>query len=332
MVCWPLPVIPEMAERQEGFFAPNLSPKGLVLEPCELADGVYGLMANKLPKDNNGLVVGEKAALVIDSGITPSMGHHIQEVAAGITDRPIRYLANTTYHGDHTFGNVAFGEDVTVVSSRLNKAAMDNLEEEKFFRSDSMYGDDALDAVTSWRKPDVTFDRFLEIDLGGRVVQLWHFGPGNGSGDTIVYVPDSRTAWVGNSLRHPGIPPMLLAGDPVGYIRTLHALQTTLHLEHLVPGHGPLTGAVASINWMLNYLHKTTSRVAELRDKGFDVTAIMDEVPLPEPLRLSSVVEDVDAAEDDRFSKLMLSLHRLNVLSTFRWLNATAPRLGIVAN
>jgi glyoxylase-like metal-dependent hydrolase (beta-lactamase superfamily II) len=331
MVCWPLPVIPEMAERQEGFIAPNLSPRGLVLHPHELADGVYGLMANKLPKDNNGVIIGEKAALVVDSGITPGMGTYIQEVVAGITDVPVRFLANTTYHGDHSFGNVAFSDDVVVVSSRLNKAAMEDLEEEKFFRSDSMYGDDALDSVTSWRKPDVTFDRFLEVDLGGRVVHLWHFGPGNGSGDTIVHVPDANTAWVGNFLRHPGIPPMLLAGDPVGYLRSLRAMQSTLRLDHLVPGHGPLTGAVASITWMHNYLHSTTNQVEALRDAGASVDEVMDEVPLPEPLRLSSVVADADEEEDERFSRLMLSLHRLNMMSTYRWL-ASTRRPSVVAN
>jgi cyclase len=47
MVCWPLPVVREMHERQEDFVSPNLSPKGLGLHPRELADGVYALLANR---------------------------------------------------------------------------------------------------------------------------------------------------------------------------------------------------------------------------------------------------------------------------------------------
>ncbi|MEO3892221.1 MBL fold metallo-hydrolase [Nonomuraea sp. B5E05] len=316
-------MIHETSERQEGFIAPNLSPAGLRLEPVPLADGVYGLMANKLPKDNNGLIVGNDAALVIDSGITPTIGRHIQDVVAGITDKPIRFLVNTTYHGDHTFGNTAFGQDVTLVSSRLNKAAMATMDlaEEKRLRGDSMYGDPGLQEVVTWRQPDVVFDRFCEIDLGGRVVHLWHFGPGNGSGDTIVHVPDAKVAWVGNFLRHPGIPPMLLVGDPVAYLRSIQALRATLRVDTLIPGHGPLTDAESSLSWMSSYLNSLATSVARQREAGHDVAKLLDTVPMDDPLDLLDVAPGADQAEALRFSSLMNSLHRLNILLTYRWLD-----------
>ena len=315
MYCEPLPVIHEPAERPVGFIAPNLSPEGLELVPTALADGVYGLVANQIPKDNNGLIIGERAALVVDSGITPGMGRYISNLADSLSDAPVRYLANTTYHGDHTFGNVAFGPEVAIVSSRINKSAMTDLEEEKAFRGESMYGHPGMAEVDTWRKPDMTFDRFCEIDLGNRVVHLWHFGPGNGSGDTIVHVPDAKVAWVGNQLRHAGIPPMLLAGDPVAYGRTVRALRSTLALETIVPGHGPLTDATPSITWMTNYLERITTTVRDGRDAGGDVLELLDQLPLIDPLRLSS-----DDPFAERFDELMQSLHRLNVLLTYRWL------------
>lgn len=326
MVCWPLPVIHEMSERQEDFVPPNLSPRGLRLRPAELADGVYALMANRIPKDNNGLIVGDRAAMVIDSGITPGVGRYLQEVVAEITDRPVRYLANTTFHGDHTFGNAAFGDDVTLVSSRLNKASMASisLDDEKELRLSSMYGDDGLDDVVTWRQPDLVFDRFCEIDLGGRVVHLWHFGPGNGSGDTVVHVPDAKVAWVGNFLRHHGIPPMLLAGDPVGYARSVQALKSTIRVDTLVPGHGPLAAAEPGISWHLHYLHDVAASVARLRDQGASVQKVLDEVALDDPLPLSDIVPDAEAGEAGRFAALVRSNHRLNVLLTYRWLAGTA--------
>jgi cyclase len=58
---------------------------------------------------------------VVDAGITPDVSVQIQALAAELTDRPVRYLANTTYHGDHTFGNMAFPAEVIIVSSRVNK-------------------------------------------------------------------------------------------------------------------------------------------------------------------------------------------------------------------
>jgi cyclase len=323
-VDWPLPVIPEMSERPKGFIAPNLSPQGLTLRPERLADGVWALMANKLPKDNNGLVVGSRAALVVDSGITPGMGRYIQELAAEITDKPVLYLANTTFHGDHTFGNTAFGPEVTVVSSRLNRDSMTDLEREKRFRNESMYGAPGLDEIDTWRKPDVVFDSFHEIDLGGRTVQLWHFGPGNGSGDTVVHVPDAKVAWVGNFLRHAGIPPMMLAGDPVGYGRSARSLKETLDLETIVPGHGPLTAAAPGTDYILRYVEDMAVDVTKRRSWGMSLEEMLDDVPLHDPLDLHDVVPDADADEARRFACLMRSQHELNVMATNRWLDLMA--------
>lgn len=307
-----LPIAREMTERPPGFIAPNLSPAGLRLRPQELADGVYALMANDVPKDNNGLIIGTNAALVVDSGVSPGIGRHIQDVAASLTDKPIRYLANTTYHGDHTFGNTAFGAEVAVFSSRINKAAMTDLPAEKRIRAESMYGDDSLDMVTTWRTPDVVFDRFCEIDLGGRVVHLWHLGPGNGAGDTIVHVPDAQVAFTGNFAMPAGVAPMMLIGDPLGYARSLRTMLALLDVDTLVPGHGFLGPAEPGISAWISYLEHLAAAVHRGRDTGVPIEVLYDELPLwgIEP----------PAAAPEQFHALVRSLHRLNILLTYRWL------------
>ncbi|MEO3886670.1 hypothetical protein [Nonomuraea sp. B5E05] len=78
----------EFAERPSDYNGPNLSPVGLKLLPQKLADGVHALMAAPAPKDNNGLIVGRDAALVVDAGITPQISARIQALAAELTDRP----------------------------------------------------------------------------------------------------------------------------------------------------------------------------------------------------------------------------------------------------
>ncbi|MFF5212672.1 MBL fold metallo-hydrolase [Streptosporangium sp. NPDC000396] len=309
-----------MTERPPGYIAPNLSPVGLELYPDQLADGVYALMANQMPKDNNGLVIGEKAALVIDSGVTPGVGRHIQDVAANLTDKPIRYLANTTYHGDHTFGNTAFADDVTIFSSRINKAAMTDLAGEKRIRTDSMYGDGhVLDEVVAWRTPDVVFDRFCEIDLGGRVVQLWHFGPGNGSGDTVVYVPDAKVAWTGNLLGPAGTTPMLLVGDPLAYGRTLRAMKASLALDTVIPGHGFRAEAEPAISWLVTYLERLAGAVSTRIEEGEPVERMLEEIPLRDALEIPPGFPGAD-----QVIALQRSLHRLNILLTHRWLQGVA--------
>ena len=290
-------------------------------------------MANIPPKDNNGVIAGREAALVVDAGITPDDSAQIQELAGQLTDRPMRYLANTTYHGDHTFGNMAFPTEVVIISSRVNKDNMTDLGYEKRIRSGNMYGDEGLlDAFTRWRTPEVTFDSFAEVDLGGRVVQLWHFGPGNGPGDTIVYVPDTQTAWTGNSLSHAGVAPMLLQGGPQPYLASLERMRAALpELGTIVPGHGPMGDGPAALHWLTGYLtrldgevataHAARRSLAETIAAGTDpwvegldpaLAAALARYPVPAARAQQSMLG------------LVRNLHRLNIMATYRLYEAEA--------
>ena len=118
---------------------------------------------------------------------------------------------------------------------------MVDLAADKRIRTGNLFGDDAAIAdVTTWRKPDRVLDDTLEIDLGDRKVQLWHFGPGNTPGDTIVYEPTSRIAWTGNFLTSSKTLPMLLEAGPLEYLETVTRFKDTLDVRSIVPGHGPL--------------------------------------------------------------------------------------------
>lgn len=317
----------EIAERPTGYEGPNLSPAGLELEPHRFGDGVYALMANLLPKDNNGVIAGCEAALVVDAGVTADVSARIQHLAAELTDAPLRYLVNTTYHGDHTFGNAAFPPDVTVVSSRINKENMTDLGYEKSTRAKNMYGDEGLlDAVTDWRTPDVVFDSRAEIDLGGRVVQLWQFGPGNGPGDTVVYVPDTRTAWTGNYLCHAGTAPMLLQGGPDPYLASLRRMSAALpELRTVVPGHGPMGDGHEAIDWLIDYLERLRDDVTRLHAAGRGLEETLESCPSPFEggldERLRAALTGYHGPQDRiqaGFLALCRNLHRLNVLATYR--------------
>ncbi len=85
----------EIAERPDDYAGPNLSPTGLVLPPRALGEGVHALMANLPPKDNNGLIVGNRAALVVDAGITPDVSAQIIRLSDELARRP------TAVPGEH---------------------------------------------------------------------------------------------------------------------------------------------------------------------------------------------------------------------------------------
>lgn len=316
----------EIQEHPTGYSGPNLTPVGLELKPRELAAGVFALLANVPPKDNNGVVFGDRAALVVDAGITPAVGERIRRHAAELSPVGLKFVVNTTYHGDHTFGNLAF-DDLTVVTSRANAEYMHDLDREKRDRTDNMHGDEHLfDAFTTWRRPDLVFDSRAEIDLGGRVVELHHFGPGNGPGDTVVYVPSARTAWTGNFLAGAGSPHMLLQAGPEPYLESLRRMREALpRLETIVTGHGPMGDGPRAITALIAYLERLRDEVGAAVAAGYGVEETYDRCtdPWSDGLDAGFVAALADygvptAAVTARFTALARDLHRLNILTTYR--------------
>jgi cyclase len=304
----------EIEERPAGYIGPDLNPAGLELEPQMLSEGVYALMANTPPKDNNGVIIGERGALVIDAGINGDIARQIQHIIQQLTDKPLLYVVNTTYHGDHSFGNSAFPAEVKIVSSRQNRASMRDLEREKRIRSENMKGNlAALADVVEWRLPDIFFDHFMAIDLGNKIVELWHFGPGNAPGDTIVYIPDAQVAWTGNFTVKDGFAPMLLEGGPGPYIETIQKMQATLPAKILIPGHGPIAEAGSALESLVAYLQTLQQQVSADIKQGLSLDETLAAHPLPDTMLLPPTNPLAPVA-----NSYNIHAHRLNVLATYR--------------
>ncbi|MCC6419185.1 MAG: MBL fold metallo-hydrolase, partial [Gemmataceae bacterium] len=201
--------VPLGAHGPSTYTPPALNPTGVTHERVEVAPGVHALVSSRPPVDNSSFVVGEHAVLVVDSNINGEMGRRIQACVREVTDLPIRFLVNTNHFGDHSFGNYTFPKETIVVGQRETARGMRDLEQQKHFLSlcvgdTSVYGDLQL------RLPDVVFDNYLQLDLGGKLVELYHFGPGSTLGDTIVYEPAGRVVWTGNLVSGGWSIPLLL--------------------------------------------------------------------------------------------------------------------------
>jgi cyclase len=180
-------------------------------------------------------LIGTDAVLVVDPLITPSLARQIAEAVRSHTSAPVRFVAFTHHHTDHTWGASAF-PDATVLAHR---ACRERMADEHPALLQTRRADPALAplfADASPTLPQVVYDQGLVVHLGGVEVELWHPGWGHTPGDTFLYLPEQRVAVCGD---------LVFAGYHVNYehaslpgvregLRALAALDADV----FIPGHG----------------------------------------------------------------------------------------------
>ena len=268
----------------EGFIPPPLHPAGARLETRQLAPGVYALLSNETVVDNSGFVVGEHGVLVIDAHINGTMARQIQAAVRDVTDEPILYLVNTNHHGDHTFGNYAFPAETRIIAHRATAERMRHFELEKKFMLATVGNDTTVYGDAQLRLPDLVFDDHLTIDLGDRVVEIYHFGAGNTPGDTVVYVPEAKVAWTGNLVVGEGTVPPIFEGNVAAYLATIARFRNSLDVATIVPGHGQMTtGAI--LGRYFAYLSALIDAVQRATDAGRSLEETLTLLPLRTSMR-----------------------------------------------
>ncbi|HML52085.1 MAG TPA: MBL fold metallo-hydrolase [Propionicimonas sp.] len=203
-----------------------------------VAPGVFVAVAEPASV-NIGLIVGESGAVVIDTGSSPAQGAEIRaaaEVAAGV---PLTAVVVTHAHYDHFFGLAGFAGITSFGHETLPEA-----------RSGEVVAAAAAElglAVSALAAPDQLFSLARVIDLGGRRVEVLHFGPGHTDSDVVAYVPDADLIFAGDLLESAGPPSF---GTDSHIKDWPAALDGVLGLvgEHtvLVPGHGPAMDRIAA--------------------------------------------------------------------------------------
>ncbi len=302
------PLVPQL--RGPGRIPPPkffLDPTGCTLSIREVAKGVYALLSSIPNVDNAGFVVGEKDVLVIDAHISIPMALQIQARVREVTDKPIRYLVNSNYHGDHTFGNCAFPAETLVIQQRETEARVHFLDEEKAFLFPCVGSRPELFEPVTLRLPDIVFQDYLRIDLGGRVVELYWFGPGNTPGDTITYVRDAKAAWTGN-LMSGGAFSLALESDAPAFLETIVRFVKSLDVETFIPAHSPIGGP--STLWKdITYFARVTSTVKKALNDGWTLQETLERTPL---------WEEFSVPPTNPRAKTQLGRHQYNLQKTYR--------------
>jgi cyclase len=144
--------------------------------------------------------------------------------------------------------------------------------------------------------PTRTFDGRLELDIGGRLVELIEVGPAHTRGDVLAYLPDANLVFTGDILFIGGTP-IVWAGPLSNWVAACDLL-LAMGVETVVPGHGPVTDAtgVVEVRDYLTFVEKEASARFEAGLDAWEAArdiALGDFSDLGERGRLSVNVEAV---------------------------------------
>ena len=213
----------------------------------EIAGGVFVIPDRDVfVVPNIGIIVGEHSALVVDTGLGRANGERVLRAAREIAGDRKLYLTPTHFHAEHGMGAQAFADEATIVCNRRQRDEL-LAEGERHLSSIRALGGDFADLLAGAEivLPDLVYDTSLDLDLGGRIVQFRHFGPGHTAGDQIIFLPGERIMFPGDVLenkQHPMLEPGSAGNGSAKWLDLLGALDR-LDPAVIVPGHGQATGA-----------------------------------------------------------------------------------------
>ncbi len=185
---------------------------------------------------NAGLVVGNDAALVIDTLISAKHADRFVADIRKVTDRPVKYVVNTHHHLDHAWGNCEFVRLGATVIAQEN-ALSHVTEDAQTLAHPEGHGLTAKDLEgTTLQGPTITFTDSMKIDLGGVTVELRYPGPTHTNDSIVAYVPQDKVMFVGDIL-FTRYHPFLAEGDLIQWQKALGELAAGLDTK-IIPGHG----------------------------------------------------------------------------------------------
>lgn len=183
---------------------------------------------------NIGVSVGDDGMVMIDDQYAP-LAPKIEAALESITDKPLRFVINTHYHGDHTGGNEQFGKSAPIV-------AHENVRK-RLSMTTTRLGTTSPPSPPA-ALPVLTFNESVTIHLNGEDVRAVHMPHGHTDGDSVIWFTKSNVVHMGDDFFNGTFP--FVDRENGGSIRGLIAnLDKVIAMVPddviIIPGHGPLS-------------------------------------------------------------------------------------------
>jgi len=202
---------------------------------------------------NIGIVIGEQASLVIDTGLGPRNGALIAKEVKKLAKSSKLYLATTHIHPEHASGEAGFPAGTILIRSKIQQQEL----EQDHGKSVAMFARNPDYAPylrgVSFRRPDILFDQEYRLDLGGVHVRLLWLGPAHTRGDQQFFIEEDRALFTGDLAMNHIRPRNYVHGSSWAIWMAILDRLAALQPIYVLPDHGAF-GDATLISEQRDYL------------------------------------------------------------------------------
>jgi glyoxylase-like metal-dependent hydrolase (beta-lactamase superfamily II) len=245
----------------------------------QISPHVHIIPDNSVPSVSNiGYVIGDKAVLVIDTGLGPPNGAAVYEVAKRLAGSKAIFLVTTHIHPEHDLGAQAFPDTVELIRStdEIKDIAESGLTLANIFAKRSAINAELLKGA-DFRKADITFEGEYELDLGGVHAKLSAMGPNHTLGDTAIWIEADRVLFSGDIAMRAQPAFASIHSSRRHWLASLDKL-AALKPTIIVPSHGPTGDGSVFIDGYRTYLVEVRDRTEAAKRDGRNLDQTIEAV------------------------------------------------------
>lgn len=243
----------------------------VTIKTTKLAEGIYMLEG---AGGNIGVSVGEDGVIVIDDQYAP-LTPKIQEAISKLSSKPVKFVINTHWHGDHVGGNENMAAAGAVIIAQEN--VRKRMSSEQFISLMNR----KVPPSPAKALPVVTFTSDITLHFNGEDIHVMHADPTHTDGDSVVVFPKAKVIHMGDCYMTISYPfaDISSGGNFDGFIATSDKVVGMADATtKIIPGHGPLSNKAELKAWH-DMLVEIRAAVKKLADSGKSLADIQKAKP-----------------------------------------------------